>query len=120
MKRTILITVTLCLLLMGMLGSAVAAGKYSSLEELLQTEGPATVRVVAKTDEPTNMHMKETLTAKTTWRWLVQDQSGSFRPSSLYVDMDQYQGMTIGDRSFVLNHKECALTIDISASGLLR
>lgn len=57
MKRTILIIVVLCLFVMGVLGSAIAATKYASLEELLQTEGPATVRVVAKTDEPTNMHI---------------------------------------------------------------
>lgn len=96
--------------------TASAAIEYLSLEELRQVKGPATVHVVAMTDEPKGKS-GEYLTSKTTWRWRIKNQNGTFLPVDLYVDMTQYKEMSLGERSFVLNHKECDLTIEVSATG---
>jgi hypothetical protein len=77
------------------------------------------VHVVAKTDEPQGKSGNY-LTSKTTWRWRVKSESGSFLYSGLSVNMTQYEDMSLGERSFVLNHKECDLEIEISASGSRR
>ena len=96
--------------------TAYAAVKYLTLEELRQVQGPATVHVIAKTAEPTGMSGTY-MTSKTKWDWLVKNEAGNFVPVyGLYVDMDQYQNLSSG-RSFILNHKECALTIEISNNG---
>ena len=114
MKRIFLILICSVILLTAL--SASAAIEYLTLEELNKVEGPATVHVVAKTDEPQGMSGNY-LTSKTTWRWKVKSESGSFLYSGLSVNMTQYQEMSTGERSFVLNHKECDLEIAISASG---
>ena len=112
-RLSILIT---CLVLLLFCTSAMAAIQYLTLEELKQTQGPATVHVIAKSTEPTGKS-GEYLTSKTTWRWQIKNESGRFVPVNFYVNMDWYGDMTLGERSFVLNHKECDLTIEISENG---
>ena len=95
---------------------ASAAIEYLTLEELRQVKGPATVHVVARTKEPTGLSGGYH-TSKTKWQWEIKTEAGSFLPVSLYVDHDQYGDMSLHERSFVLNHKECDLTIEVSANG---
>ena len=113
-KRSGLLIACLVLFLFGI--SAVAATKYLTLEELQQVKGPVTVRVIARTDEPTGLSSGYH-TSKTTWRWQIRNENGRFVPVDLYVDMDWYGDMSLSERGFVLNHKECALTIEVSESG---
>ena len=103
----------LALILVCFLFSTAQATTYITFSELLETVGPATVHVIARTDEPNGM-LRGDLTARTTWRWLIQDEDGEFKPSRLFVDMDKYEAMSLGSRSFVLNHKECDLTLSVS------
>ncbi len=96
--------------------TASAAIEYLTLEELNQVEGPATVHVVARTKEPTGLSGGYH-TSKTKWQWEIKNAAGFFRPVNLYVDHDQYGDMSLHERSFVLNHKECDLTIEVNAYG---
>ncbi len=114
-----IIGVMLCLLVLLIPALANAAGKYLTLEELKQTEGPATVQVIAQTSEPTGKSVGY-LTSKTTWRWKIKNEAGEFVPTNLYVDMDQYEKMSLSERSYVLNQKVCALTISIQSTGSVR
>lgn len=114
MKRLFLILICLVMLLMTL--SSSAAVEYLMLEELQQVEGPATVHVVARTKEPTGLSGGYH-TSKTRWQWEIKTSDGSFVPVYYYVNMDWYGAMSTGERSFVLNHKECDLTIEVSANG---
>ena len=114
MKRVLGAVLIALLMLCGHAGAAI---EYLPFEKLRDVQGPAVVHVVARTGEPTELRLQSVLTDKTTWRWLIRDSSGTFALSSLFVDMDQYQAMSLSERDFVLNHKECALTIDVSSNG---
>ena len=114
MKRIILCLFGL-LLMLGLFG-ADAAVRYLTLEELRQTPGPATVHVVARSGEPGEESVGS-FTSKTTWQWEIKNRDGGFSDSGLFVDMKQYEAMTLSERGIVLNHKECDLTLDISATG---
>ncbi len=97
--------------------SALAAVHYATLEELEATAGPATVKVIAKTSEPSRT-LGNYLTENTTWRWLIKDQSGEFSFSRLDVTMREYRDLNYDERRLVLNHTPCVLTIEINGRGV--
>lgn len=86
-------------------------------EELLAIEVPCTVYVTAKTGDPSPMHMKDTLMDSIKWQWLVKDSSGNYRASGHYVNMTDYQAMSISTRGLILNHKNCRLEIKVTGPG---
>ena len=114
MKRLFLILI--CSVILFTTLSASAAIEYLTLEELWQIKGPATVHVVARTKEPTGLSGGYH-TSKTRWQWEIKTEAGSFLPVVLYVDHAQYEAMSLSERSFVLNHNECDLTIEVSTNG---
>ncbi len=102
--------ILLVLLIMGLSTTAVAKVETLTYEELLSLKDPQTVSVLAKTGEPTNMSGSYFTTA-TTWPLFIKNSNGEFIQTELFIDMDQYDKMSLSERGNVLNHKEFTLTI---------
>lgn len=104
--------ILLVLLLVGLSTTAVAKVETLTYEELLSLKDPQTVSVLAKTGEPTKMSGSYFTTA-TTWPLFIKNSIGEFIQTDLFIDMDQYDKMSLGERCNVLNHKEFTLTVTI-------
>lgn len=89
------------------------AVEYTPWIELYHVQGPASVQVVAKTGKAIGLQMGY-LSSSTVWPWLIEDSDGRFVRFDIYVDMDEYQELSISQRSFILNHKECEITLDFN------